>query len=185
MLMSIEEQAGLFASMTVAKRLGVDLSGDLEVMVPRVRAALDAWRAEVGPEVAAAELAKLKAVELAALQEEAAAKVKAKADAEAARRWGEFDVAAAAVVASADRLDAALKEAASARRALRDASAEALRRFPGGAGVVAFLGPRETQQRVEHAVLRAGAGDEPEALGEALGASLRTLETLRAVAGAA
>lgn len=180
-MLCIEEQA----SMTVAKRLGVALSGNVEDFTPRIRAALDAWRAEVGPDVAAAELAKIKAEELATLSAQAEADEKARAAAEAVRRWHEFDVAASAVVASADRLDAALREAASARRALWDASAEARRKFPGGEGVAAFLGPRETQQRVEHAVLRAGAGDEPDAIGEALRASLRTLETLRAVAVAA
>ena len=186
MWITIEEEAALLASMTIARRLGVDLSGTLEEMAPRVRAAIDAWKAKVGTEVADREIADVRRAELAALTAKRAAQEKAKADAESAQRWATFDGDAEVVTYYADRLDLALAEAASARAALTAATASALGSFPGDPGLAAFLERRALHPHVERAALRAGAGESPDSLAEPLRASLRTLATLRhATAGAA
>jgi hypothetical protein len=188
-LNSMNEIATLRASMDIARRLGVDVTGDPEGVATRMRAAVALWRSEVGNDAADAEIASARQTALAELGAKAAADAAAEAAEEAerkrieqAQRWEAFDGAASVVERHAAALDRALQEAADVRHLLAEACARAIELFPSDRGLVAFLDRRETQRVVERAVLRAGAGDEPESVAAAIRGGLQTLLKVRTTA---
>ncbi len=183
--MDMEMEARLYANMATAKRLGVDLlSGDIEDLGPRMRAALAAWRAEVGDEVVEVELERERAKERARLRERAEAEEAERKRTEQAQRWEAFDGAASVVERHAAALDCALQEAADVRRLLAEACALAVARFPGASGMVSFLELRDAQRVVEHAVLQAGAGVAPESVAGVIRGGLELLAKVRIAAEA-